>query len=257
MGSNNLKKSGIKRRGIYIIPSLLTSANIFCGFYALIGIYYERFYPAAIAILIAIIIDGLDGRVARFTNACTDFGVEYDSLADFITFGVAPGVLIYSWSLKPLGRIGILAAFVFVICGALRLARFNVQFSGIKSKDFVGLPIPAAAGFLVALVILSKDLSLSEERIKGLIFLIPVYLLAFLMVSNIRYPTLKHLDLRKRKPFRLLVIMVLAILVVGSLPQVLIFLLFLSYVLSGPIKSLLGYHKRKSTAGTEVAEEQA
>lgn len=252
-----MKKHNIKRRGIYIIPSLLTSANIFCGFYALISAYYERFFPAALAVLVAIILDGLDGRVARFTNACTDFGVEYDSLADFITFGVAPGVMIYSWSLEPLGRIGILAAFVFVICGALRLARFNVQFSGIKSKDFVGLPIPAAAGFLAALVILSKDLSISEERIKGLLFLIPAYLLAFLMVSNIRYPSLKHLNLRKRKPFGLLVVMVLGILVVGSLPEILIFLLFFSYVLSGPIRALPSPHKKKSEAGAEVAEEQA
>jgi len=252
-----LKKKEIKRRGIYIIPSLLTSANIFCGFYSLISVYYERYYAASLAVLIAIIIDGLDGRVARFTNACTDFGVEYDSLADFITFGVAPGVLIYSWSLKPLGRIGILAAFVFVICGALRLARFNVQFSGIKSKDFVGLPIPAAAGFLAILVILSKDLSLSEERIRGLLFLIPVYLLAFLMVSNIRYPSFKHLNLRKRKPFGLLVVMVLAILVVGSLPQISLFLLLFSYVVSGPIRALIAPYKRKPKAGAEVAEEQA
>jgi CDP-diacylglycerol---serine O-phosphatidyltransferase len=220
-GGYNLKKIALKRKGIYIVPSLLTSANIFCGFYALISIYYERIYPAALAILIAIVLDGLDGRVARITNACTDFGVEYDSLADFVTFGVAPGLLVYSWSLEPLGRIGILAAFLYVICGALRLARFNVHFSGIKSNDFVGLPIPAAAGFLAALMILSKDLSLSEERIKGLIFLIPAYLLAFLMVSNIRYPSFKHLNLRKRKPFGLLVVMVLAILVVGSLPQIL------------------------------------
>jgi CDP-diacylglycerol--serine O-phosphatidyltransferase len=223
----------------------------------LISVYYDRFHPAAIAILLAIIIDGLDGRVARFTNACTDFGVEYDSLADFITFGIAPGVLVYSWALKPLGHIGILASFLFVICGALRLARFNVHFSEIKIKDFVGLPIPAAAGFLASLIILYHVLSLPGEHSKGLPFLISVYLLAFLMVSNIKYRSFKQLNLRKRKPFSLLVVLVLAILVIGSLPHILIFALLLSYVLSGPTESLIAMYEKRVKSRAEIAEKQA
>jgi CDP-diacylglycerol--serine O-phosphatidyltransferase len=131
-----------------------------------------------------------------------------------------------------------------------------VQFSELKSKDFLGLPIPAAAGFLASLVILSENLSFSQTQIKGLIFLIPAYLLAFLMVSNIRYSSLKHLNLRRRKPFGLLVVVVLAILVVGSIPQILIFLLFFSYAVSGPIRALLAPYKRKSKSGAEVAKEQ-
>jgi len=240
-----LDRRKIKKRGIYIIPSLITSANVFCGFYALLSTYYDHFYQAAVAILLAIIIDGLDGRVARLTNACTDFGVEFDSLADFITFGVAPGVLIYTWALKPLGRIGILATFLFVICGALRLARFNTHFSEIKLRDFVGLPIPAAAGFLASLPILYRAFSGPDQQIRIIASLLSVYLLAFLMVSNIKYRSFKHLKLWKRKPFGLLVVLLLAILVIGSLPHIMIFSLLLSYIMSGPVESLVILYGRK------------
>ena len=134
------------KKGIYILPSIFTLGNMFCGFYAIIAVLSDHFQAAAVAILLAGVFDALDGRVARLTNSCSKFGVEFDSLADLVSFGLAPGILIYMWALKPFGRIGWLASFLFVVCGALRLARFNCQIHTSESWSFTGLPIPMAAG---------------------------------------------------------------------------------------------------------------
>ncbi|MBI2877794.1 MAG: CDP-diacylglycerol--serine O-phosphatidyltransferase [Candidatus Tectomicrobia bacterium] len=229
----------IVRKGVYIIPSLFTSGNIFCGFYALVAAYKGAYELAALAILIAIILDGLDGKVARFANASSDFGIEYDSLADVITFGVAPAFLIYSSFLKDLDRLGLLAAFLFTACGALRLARFNLQAKDTQKTHFLGLPIPAAAGILASAVLLVGEWDGLDSRGEQVFFLVSVYLLAFLMVSNIRYRSFKQIELRKRRPFHLLVVLLLAILVIAAIPQVMLFLLFLTYALSGPVEFLL------------------
>lgn len=227
------------RKGVYIIPSLFTSGNIFCGFYALVSAHQGAYTYAALAILIAGVLDSLDGKIARLTNASSDFGLEYDSLADAISFGVAPAFLVYSWILKDLERFGLLAAFLFAICGVLRLARFNIQTIDTPKSDFVGLPIPAAAGMMVSSVILAMHWPSLEQELRQLLFLVESYLLAFLMVSTIRYRSFKHLKLRKKKPFQFLVALVLGILVIASIPQTMIFLLFSAYVLSGPAEKIL------------------
>ena len=134
------------RRGIFLLPNIFTTLNLFCGFYSIIASTSGKFLAAAVAIIIAGVFDWLDGKIARATNTTSRFGVEYDSLADLVSFGMAPGIMMYLWALQPLGRIGWLAAFLFAACGALRLARFNTQFGSISSKHFIGLPIPAAAG---------------------------------------------------------------------------------------------------------------
>lgn len=242
----------IVRKGIYIIPSLLTSGNIFCGFYALIAAYKGSYELAALAILAAIILDGLDGRVARFANASSDFGTEYDSLADVITFGVAPAFLVYSCFLKDLERLGLLAAFLFTACGALRLARFNLHSEDTQKTDFLGLPIPAAAGLLASAALFLFEWGGLSQKGEQVFFLIWVYLLAFLMVSNIRYHSFKHLKLRKRKPFHLLVVLLLAILVVAAIPQVMLFLLFFVYAMSGPVAFLLFHTHRRRMADCKL-----
>jgi CDP-diacylglycerol--serine O-phosphatidyltransferase len=141
------------RRGIYILPNIFTSLNIFCGFYAVIASIEGKYITSAIAIIIAVIFDILDGKIARATNTTSKFGVEYDSLADLVSFGLAPGVMMYLWALKPMGRIGWLAAFLFTVCGALRLARFNSRVDTVSSDYFTGLPIPAAAGMAATTVL--------------------------------------------------------------------------------------------------------
>lgn len=195
------------RRSIYILPSILTVGNIFAGFYALIATLNGNFENAAIAIGIAVVLDGLDGRVARMANVTSDFGVQLDSLADIISFGIAPAILIYSWGLAELGRFASFSAFVFLICGAMRLARFNIQLSDLK--HFAGLPIPAGAGFVAATVHLFETPPQSPLFKFSLVGI--TYLIAFLMISTVRYPSLKQLNLKRGKSH--LNVLILALLV--------------------------------------------
>ncbi|HEY5594245.1 MAG TPA: CDP-diacylglycerol--serine O-phosphatidyltransferase, partial [Nitrospiria bacterium] len=184
------------RRGIYLIPNLLTTGNLFSGYYAIIAVFNANYLYAAMAILLAMAFDVLDGKSARLTKSTSRFGVEYDSLADLVSFGVAPGLLIYSWALSSYGRIGWIAAFLYVVCGALRLARFNVQVGSVESKHFVGLPIPAAAGVIASLVVLDQHILQMGTEIKPLLILGFIYVLAFLMVSSFRYRSFKDFHLR-------------------------------------------------------------
>lgn len=223
----------LRRRGIYIIPNLFTSGNLFCGVFAIIAVFNAEYVMAAIAILVASIFDSLDGKLARLTKTTSRFGVEYDSLADLVSFGVAPGLLIYSWALSGYGRLGWVAVFLFIVCGALRLARFNVQVSGPESTDFVGLPIPAAASLIATLVMLDSYILHFGKEIRPALTLAVTYMLAFLMVSNIRYRSFKKFNLKDRKPFGVLVSLVLVLLVLVTAPQVMLFSLFAIYVLSG------------------------
>lgn len=195
----NVKKKKFKK-GVYLLPNLMTSASLFGGFYSIIASLDGHFDRAAIAILISGVLDGLDGRIARLTGSSSKFGVEYDSLADLVAFGLAPGVLIFTWALRPFGRYGWLAAFLYVVCGALRLARFNVQITTIESKRFNGLPIPAAAALVSTTVLLFFYLGRGEEIAKHITILIVVYLLAFLMISNVKYYSFKELNLSQRMP---------------------------------------------------------
>jgi CDP-diacylglycerol--serine O-phosphatidyltransferase len=227
-----------KFRGIYILPNLVTTASLFSGFYAIIEAINHRFEAAALAILIALILDGLDGRIARMTHSSSNFGVQYDSLADLVAFGVAPAVLVYLWALQPYGRFGWVAAFLFVVCGALRLARFNVQVGTFDPRYFNGLPIPAAATMVCTSILLYYDLG-EWAPARQKFILVMIYVLSFLMVSNVKFYSFKKFELFKQKPFHALVGAVLLFLVIAIEPYVMGFLLLAGYVISGPICSLL------------------
>lgn len=238
------KGSGIKK-GIYLLPNLITSASLFGGFYSIIASIDGHFQKAAIAIFISAVLDGLDGKVARLTKSTSKFGVEYDSLADLVAFGLAPGILIFTWALRPFGRYGWLAAFLYVVCGALRLARFNIQINTIESKRFNGLPIPAAASLVAATVLLFFHFG-HEDITKHVTILITVYALAFLMVSNVKFYSFKELSLVQRMPFRLLVGLILLLIVVAAEPQVTLFILTLGYALSGPAATLFNRRVKRA-----------
>jgi len=220
------------KKGIYILPSLFTTGNVFCGFYAFIAVMNENYYFAGIAIVVAIIFDALDGRVARLTKTTSEFGVQYDSLADVISFGMAPALLAYAWVLKPFGRLGWLAAFLFLLCGALRLARFNVTKPDTKGDSFIGLPIPAAAAVIASIVIAFEDLF--QTRLDPMIMVGVVYLLAFLMVSNIKYPAFKKFEFKKRVTFTRFMFVILFIYVLATIPREALFVLSFIYAIAGP-----------------------
>ncbi|MBI5184404.1 MAG: CDP-diacylglycerol--serine O-phosphatidyltransferase [Nitrospinae bacterium] len=240
------------KKGVFLLPSLLSCMNIFCGFYAIIASFNHKYYHAAIAILLAIFFDILDGRVARMTNTTSEFGLQLDSLADTVSFCIAPGVLSYVWVLTPFGRIGWMAAFLYVICGILRLARFNVQSLLVRGKYFIGLPTPAAAGFIASLIIFMRDV-FSFGKIHPIVLVITVYLLAFLMVSKIKYQNFKQLDLREKKPFSLLVFAVLAIYITATVPQIMFFLFACAYILSGPVERFAFSKKSKDALPLQEA----
>ncbi len=232
-------KSDRFRRGAYLLPNLCTAMNMFCGFYAMIAAVNGKFVSAASAILIAGIFDNLDGKIARATHSTSQFGVEFDSLADLVSFGVAPGVLMYLWALEPLGRIGWLAAFLFVVCGALRLARFNTQVATVSSDHFVGLPIPAGAGMNAVTVLFCDRLGLVAHPFSILLML---YLLSFLMVSTMRYSSFKQAELIRNKSFNALVAAILVLIFIAAQPSIALFLIGVVYVVSGPVLTLR-HHK--------------
>ncbi|MBI5343781.1 MAG: CDP-diacylglycerol--serine O-phosphatidyltransferase [Deltaproteobacteria bacterium] len=246
------KKMKNIRRGVYLLPNLITSASLFGGFYSIIACLDGRYEMAAGAIIISAVLDGLDGRIARLTGSSSGFGVQYDSLADLIAFGLAPGILIFTWALRPWGRYGWLAAFLYVVCGALRLARFNVQITTIESKRFNGLPIPSAAMLVATTVLMFFHLGKGLETTRHITVLTLVYALAFLMVSNVKYYSFKELNPSQRMPFRLLVGLILLLIVIAAEPVPTLFALMFGYVLSGPITTL--YDRRKRLAGKTAAK---
>ncbi|MBW2027764.1 MAG: CDP-diacylglycerol--serine O-phosphatidyltransferase [Deltaproteobacteria bacterium] len=243
-----------ERKGIFILPNLFTSASLFGGFYAIIAAIQGRYEAAAVAVVLSGILDGIDGRIARFTKTSSLFGKEYDSLADLVAFGVAPAVIVFQWALKPFGRLGWLAAFMYVICGALRLARFNVQKNTVEANFFKGLPIPAAACSIASLILFSgifDNLWVSRP----VIILIMIYALSFLMVSTVNYPSFKEFDIRKRKPFNVLVSLILILMVVAYRPKVMLFIIMVSYLVSGPVVTALRLSRRhgeKKAAGEDL-----
>lgn len=238
-------KHDTMKKGIYILPNLFTSASLVCGFYAIVQVMDSRFHVAAMAVIAAALFDGIDGKIARLTGTASRFGIEYDSLADLVSFGVAPGAMIYMWALRPYGRVGWLAAFLYVICGALRLARFNVQVNTVEKGIFRGLPIPAAAT-MVSTTILMHYMLWGGGTIQKIIIPIMTYVLAYLMVSNIEYLSFKDLDLVKRKPFHTLVFVVIMLTVIVAEPEFMLFILISIYVISGPIGYLRKIARKKS-----------
>jgi len=248
-GKFNLKNHRNLRRGIHILPSLFTTGNVFCGFYAFIAVFNDMHYMAAWAIVVAIIFDVLDGRIARLTKTTSAFGVQYDSLADVISFGMAPAFLAYSWVLKPFGRLGWMAAFLFLLCGALRLARFNVTKPDVKGDHFIGLPTPAAAAVIASIVIAFEDMF--ATRVHPILMVVVVYSLAFLMVSNIKYPALKKFAFRKRVAFSRFLFVILFLYVLATIPRVAIFILSFSYLVIGPVGPLLAERKSRNIEHSE------
>ncbi len=239
---------------IYVLPNLLTTCNMFCGFFAVIYSIKGDFVIASYAIVAAAVFDLLDGRVARLTHSTSQFGMEYDSLSDVISFGVAPGVLIFLWALQPFGRVGWLAAFLYVACGALRLARFNVQAKMVEKKDFTGLPIPMAAGIVSSSVLAFQELELEGARNWGLLAM--TFLLAFVMVSNFRYRSFKDIDFRERVPFRYLVVGVLLLVLIASRPEVMLFALFLTYATLGAIFGIWNVGTKRRIAKLDLSTQQ-
>jgi len=231
------------RKGIYILPNSMTLGGMFCSFYAILASFKGMYYQAAWAILIANIFDGLDGWVARLTSTTTKFGIELDSLSDLVAFGVAPAVLIYSWGLQPFGRLGWGAAFLFVICGALRLARYNVQMGTAESKAFTGLPIPGAGTVIASLVLFYTDVWGPMNNRNYIVLFLP-FLLAALMVSTLRFHGLKEVDFRSRKPFWLLVAIVSAVVLIIMYPEIIIFVFAIFYVIWGIAEGTYRFRKK-------------
>ncbi|WP_258808465.1 CDP-diacylglycerol--serine O-phosphatidyltransferase [Pseudidiomarina sp. CB1] len=223
-----------KNRGIFLLPNLLTTAGLFSGFFAIVASMNNQFESAAVAIFIAMVFDGLDGRVARMTNTQSDFGAEYDSMADIVSFGMAPALVMYNWALSDLGKFGWLAAFIFVAGGALRLARFNTNLGSSDKRYFQGLAIPSAAAIVSGLVWVGSKYEVEPDSISYLAAIITICA-GLLMVSNFRYHSFKDVDWRGRVPFVVILAMVLAFVVVATEPSLVLFSIFFLYALSGPI----------------------
>ncbi len=241
------------KKGVYLFPNMFTTGNLFLGFYSIVASLKGRFDLAVWAIIGAIFFDMLDGKVARLMKATSSFGVQYDSLADLVSFGVAPGLLAYNWILAPMGRVGWLIAFLFLTCGALRLARFNVQAGGGGKKDFQGLPIPAAAAAVATthLFVSSIHLYLPPRLIMAWMAVLMVAL-AFLMVSNVEYKAFKEIDPARRHPFGVLFLVVILIFILAAEPHVTFFSFAMIYVFSGPTLRIFASKKVRVPAEEEA-----
>jgi len=235
----------VRHRGVYLLPNLFTTANLFAGFFSIISAVNGKFEIAAITVFVAMVLDSLDGRVARMTNTQSAFGAEYDSLSDMVAFGVAPAMLAYTWALQGLGNVGLAISFIYVACAALRLARFNTQIGTADSRFFIGLASPAAAGVVAGMVWAVS--TLPEKGLAGddlpilvvMLFALLVAAAGLLMVSNFKYNSFKKLDLRGRVPFVAILAIVLGFAVVFSDPARILLLAFLAYATSGPLQYLM------------------
>lgn len=234
-----------QRRGIYLLPNLFTTSNLFAGFYAIVAAMSDRFEAAAIAVFVAMIMDSLDGRVARLTHTQTAFGAEYDSLSDMVAFGIAPAMIAYSWALHYLSKIGWIAAFIYVAGTALRLARFNTQVGVADKRYFQGLSSTAAAGVLAGFVWICYGYGWSGARL-SIVALFFAVGLGLLMVSNIRYQSFKELDLKGKIPFVALLLLVLIFVLISIDPPQVLFGLFFIYALSGPVLTLWNLRRMKN-----------
>jgi CDP-diacylglycerol---serine O-phosphatidyltransferase len=228
-----------RRRGIYLLPNLFTTSALFGGFYAIIAAINGRYEAAAIAMFVAMVLDGMDGRIARMTNTQSDFGVQYDSLSDLVSFGLAPSLVMYQWSLYGLGKLGWLAAFIYAAATALRLARFNTQAAVDDKQFFQGLPSPAAAALIAGFIWLGDANDLYDGT--NLLWItFPLTITAgLLMVSNVRYHSFKQFDLKGRVPFIYILMIVLILVLIALRPSIVLFVLAFTYALSGPVMTLL------------------
>ena len=245
-----LIQPGLRERSIYLLPNLFTTAALFAGFYAIVQAMNGRYEHSAVAIFIAMVLDGLDGRVARLTHTQSAFGAEYDSLSDMVSFGVAPALVLYVWALQPMGKLGWIAAFIYCACAALRLARFNTKLDESDKRYFQGLPSPAAAALLAGLVWVAHDNGLTGAEIffgwikmKWLAWTITVFAGAS-MVSDLRYYSGKDINLRHSVPFVVILLIVLAFVLISYSPPEVLFMVSLAYGLSGYVMWI--YYRRKN-----------
>ncbi len=222
-----------RRKGIYLLPNLLTTGALFAGFYAVLSGFSGKYELAAIAIFAAMVFDGLDGRVARMTNTQSDFGVQYDSLSDMVSFGVAPAVVAYGWGVSDLGTVGLAAAFVYASCAALRLARFNVQAESSSGKEFTGLPSPVAAALVAGFVWSTYDMggSLGLTVLGATLTAVS----GLLMVSNFKYPSFKEVDMRGKVPFIVILSIAMGFVVITIDPPRILFMLAMIFSFSAPL----------------------
>jgi CDP-diacylglycerol--serine O-phosphatidyltransferase len=232
----SLQKNRIRRRGIYLLPNLFTTASLFAGFYAIVQAMNLRFDQAAVAIFVAMVLDGVDGRVARLTRTQSAFGAEYDSLSDMVSFGAAPALIVYEWALKGMGKLGWIAAFVYVAGAALRLARFNVMLEVADKRWFTGIPSPAAAALVAGLVWIIDDYSIDPATLKWWVWSVTVFA-GLTMVSNVPYYSFKTINLKRSVPFLAIFIFVLVIALLSYQPAIVLFAGFVGYALSGYVAS--------------------
>ena len=234
------------KRGIYLLPNVLTTFGLFAGFFAIILATRGQYADAAVAIFVAMLWDGLDGRVARLTNTQSEFGAQYDSMADMISFGVAPALLMYFWQFSDMGKAGWLAAFVYTAAGALRLARFNTQISNEDKRYFQGLPSPAAAALIAGMVWTKQSIGVTDyDQYLTLVSWVILVGAGVLMVSNVRYYSFKDINLKGRSSFKFLLIATLILIVVTVWPSAILFVFFLAYALSGLIMTMIEVRKKR------------
>ena len=233
----------IRRRGIYLLPNLFTTAALFAGFYSIVQAMNARFDQAAMAIFVAMVLDGLDGRVARLTHTQSEFGAEYDSLSDMVSFGAAPALVMYEWALKSMGRIGWIAAFVYCAGTALRLARFNTNIDVVDKRYFQGLPSPAAAALVAGFIWVVDDFKIDTVSTMRWLACVITLFAGLSMVSNIPFYAFKDINFRRSVPFWAILLVVLAVILISSHPPTVLFLLFVAYALSGYV--IWGWNRRK------------
>jgi CDP-diacylglycerol--serine O-phosphatidyltransferase len=242
---NDRKPMNLRRRSIYLLPNILTTAALFAGFYAIVQSMNGKFEFAAIAIFIAMVLDGLDGRVARLTRTQSEFGAEYDSLSDMVSFGVAPSLLMYEWAFRNLGKLGWFAAFIYCAGTALRLARFNANIDTVDKRFFQGLPSPAAAAVIAGFVWVMLDNQMSGQETRWYAVTLTVFA-GLSMVSNVRFYSFKDFNMRKSVPFIVIFLVALFFILISIDPPGVLFLLFLCYALSGYVLWVLGFRKKNS-----------
>ena len=251
-----LLQDSVPRRGIYLLPNLITSAGLFCGIYSLVQTMQGSYANAALAILAAQVFDALDGRVARMTNSTSRFGIEYDSLCDLVSFGVAPGLLIYKWALMPWGVWGWSAVGLYVICSAIRLARFNLLIGRVDPDFFLGLPVPGSAAMLSSVVLMYRYVGRSGLPAKHVTLLLLTYALALLMVSTVRYPSFKNLALQGRQPLSRFVVAVLMLSFALAAYPAFIFTGISLYIVSGPVMALVAWRKGQHAFGDAAGDDK-
>ena len=241
------KTTGRKRvRGIYLLPNLFTVGALFAGFYAIVAATKQHFDVAAIAIFVAMLLDALDGRIARLTHSQSEFGAQMDSLSDMISFGLSPALVLYIWSLSTMGKPGWLAAFFYTVCTALRLARFNSQSEQANKRYFQGLATPAAAGLIASIIWVCAEYQIDGHGIALLMTIVTV-IVGLLKVSTVRYRSFKDLDVRGKVPFMVILIIVLVLMLIAFDPPIVFLVVFSAYAISGPIETLWGLRKRRLT----------